>query len=117
MPRKKTNLWQDLARGFVRGFIDEVINQDTPQVKQPKVKKTKQGIKSKSKRSRYISKSVRVAVFRKDNFKCVFCGRSSKQVELQIDHIYPFGKGGSNEIDNLQTLCIDCNQGKSDQIF
>ena len=62
-----------------------------------------------------ISSSVRVDVLRRDNYRCVFCGRTSKSVELQIDHIVPFSKGGSNKIDNLQTLCIDCNLGKSDR--
>ena len=114
MPRKKTNLFQGLARGFVKGFIDEVINQNKPKTKPPKKKSQK---KNNSKRSRYISKSVRVAVLTRDNFRCVFCGRNSQQIELQIDHIFPFSKGGSNDINNLQTLCIDCNLGKSDQII
>ncbi|MEO1672395.1 MAG: HNH endonuclease [Cyanobacteria bacterium J06631_2] len=67
--------------------------------------------------SRYISKSVRVSVLHRDKYKCVFCGRDSQQIELQIDHIIPFSKGGSNERDNLQTLCIDCNLGKSDRLL
>ena len=67
--------------------------------------------------SRYISKSVRVTVLNRDNFKCVFCGRNSQQIELHIDHIIPFSKGGSNDISNLQTLCVDCNLGKSDRIL
>ncbi|NEO31194.1 MAG: HNH endonuclease [Symploca sp. SIO3C6] len=48
----------------------------------------------------------------KDNYKCVFCGRISSEVKLEVDHILPFSKGGKNDISNLQTLCFDCNRGK-----
>jgi 5-methylcytosine-specific restriction endonuclease McrA len=66
----------------------------------------------KQKQSRYISPSVRVSVLHRDGYKCVFCGRSSKQAQLEVDHIVPFCEGGSNDPNNLQTLCIDCNRGK-----
>lgn len=99
---------------LVRGLLREVIIASSP----PKPKKTrKKKAKTWKKRSRYISASTRVNVLRRDNYRCVFCGVSAKKAELQIDHIIPFSKGGSNEIDNLQTLCIDCNQGKGNRFF
>jgi 5-methylcytosine-specific restriction endonuclease McrA len=36
-------------------------------------------------------------------------------VTLHIDHIVPVSKGGASEMDNLQTLCFDCNEGKKNQ--
>ncbi|MCP2731068.1 HNH endonuclease [Symplocastrum sp. BBK-W-15] len=56
--------------------------------------------------------SVRVSVLHRDGYKCVFCGRNSKEVPLEVDHIIPFVKGGSHDLSNLQTLCFDCNRGK-----
>ncbi len=49
-------------------------------------------------------------IFRKDNYECVFCGRGRKDgVEICADHIKPKDKGGSNTLDNGQTLCMEHN--------
>jgi len=62
-----------------------------------------------------ISKSTRFEVFKRDGFKCQYCGRSAPDVILEIDHIVPVSKGGGNEILNLVTSCVDCNRGKRDK--
>lgn len=59
----------------------------------------------------------RHAVFVRDNYRCVECGATNKDTILHVDHIHPKSKGGSNELSNLQTLCILCNLGKSDTIW
>ena len=64
-----------------------------------------------------ISKGLSVRVFQKDNFKCVYCGQGPEDSVLQVDHIHPVALGGRNELENLQTLCIDCNAGKRDYII
>ena len=69
------------------------------------------------KTSRDINLRMRFKVLQRDNFKCCTCGASPAKdpsVELHIDHIMPWSKGGETEIDNLQTLCSKCNLGKSD---
>ena len=48
------------------------------------------------------------------NFQCVYCGSKDK---IQIDHIWPLSKGGTNHIDNLQPLCRFCNYSKHDKIL
>ncbi|MDJ0617843.1 MAG: HNH endonuclease [Calothrix sp. MO_192.B10] len=118
MPKKTPNPLQKLVRGAIRDLINQVNTQNAKKRKKPKTKKpdaTKSQSKSKqekSKRSRYIPASVRVSVLHRDGYKCVFCGRNAKQIQLEVDHIVPFSKKGSNQLENLQTLCIDCNRGK-----
>lgn len=53
---------------------------------------------------------VKEAIFRRDNYKCVVCGRGREDgVEICADHKIPKDKGGSNTIDNGQTLCAEHN--------
>jgi 5-methylcytosine-specific restriction endonuclease McrA len=41
---------------------------------------------------------------------CAYCG--VKNVPLNIDHIHPRARGGSDRVSNLTLACIDCNQAK-----
>lgn len=73
--------------------------------------------KIKDEDKRNIPLKLRLQVLDRDNFKCVYCGRSPAThlgVNLHIDHIKPFSDGGKTELGNLQTLCQDCNWGKGD---
>lgn len=66
---------------------------------------------------RTIPLKLRLKVLQRDNFKCVYCGASpatNSNIQLHIDHIDPFSKGGKSEFGNLQTLCQNCNWGKGD---
>jgi len=59
-----------------------------------------------------LGKKLRFEVFKRDNFQCVYCGKSPPDVTLEIDHIEPVSKGGDNDINNLVSSCFDCNRGK-----
>ncbi len=123
MANKQPNPLQKMARGFVRDLINHANNQKP--AKSSKTKREKLIVENSEldskfknkKRSRYIPASLRVSVLTRDNYKCVFCGRTSTQVQLEVDHIKPFSKGGSHEIKNLQTLCIECNRGKGARLL
>lgn len=66
---------------------------------------------SKPKR-RAISKKTRFEVFKRDGFKCQYCGDHPPKVVLQVDHIVAVANGGRNEMDNYITACQPCNLGK-----
>lgn len=71
----------------------------------------------KHKTSRDINWRMRFIVMRRDNFKCIICGKSpakNPEVELHVDHIKAWAEGGETVLENLQTLCSVCNIGKSD---
>lgn len=83
---------------------------------QPKTKAKKS---SGNKSSRIVSDKLRYQVLKRDSFKCCACGASPAKdpsVELHIDHVIPWSKGGETTLENLQTLCSKCNLGKSDSL-
>ncbi len=74
------------------------------------------GTKKNIEKTRTIPLNVRLKVLSRDNFRCAFCGKSPATdigTKLHVDHIIPFSKGGTNSYENLQTLCEECNIGKS----
>ena len=65
-----------------------------------------------------VGRRRRFAIFRRDGYRCQLCGASHDgKTKLHVDHKVPLAKGGSNEDDNLWTLCEDCNLGKSDALL
>jgi hypothetical protein len=64
---------------------------------------------------REIRPGLRFRVFLRDRFRCVACGRSPAthlNIELHADHRQAVANGGRTTLENLQTLCQDCNLGK-----
>ncbi len=57
-----------------------------------------------------FSEKVKEEIFKRDGYKCMLCGRGRKDgVEICADHIKPKDKGGTNDIDNGETLCMEHN--------
>jgi len=54
--------------------------------------------------------SVKEEIFKRDNYRCVVCGRGKADgVEIHADHKIPLDKGGINTAENGQTLCSEHN--------
>lgn len=96
----------------------EILEEDLKQNRESEKTLNKNTKENQNIESRSIPLSVRLQVLNRDSFRCVFCGKSPATdlgAKLHIDHIHPFSKGGKAVIENLQTLCQECNMGKSDK--
>jgi len=56
---------------------------------------------------------VREYLLEKWNRQCAYCG--VEEVPLEVEHIKPRSKGGTNRISNLTLACHECNQAKGNQ--
>jgi transposase len=106
-------------RAALSAFIKHV-NQPSPAASQtlPIQSPQKPAESAPASAPRSISLSLRYKVLCRDHFRCVICGRSPAKdhsIELHIDHIIPWSKGGQNVEENLRALCLDCNLGKGDK--
>ncbi|NES70336.1 MAG: HNH endonuclease, partial [Okeania sp. SIO2D1] len=60
-----------------------------------------------------VCQEVREYLLEKCGRKCAYCG--AENVPLEIEHIHPRSKGGSNCVSNLTLACAPCNQAKGNQ--
>jgi len=115
--------WRKALKAFIA-----FVNNDLPQQAEPEFvdscsaeEEKKENVSTQTplvlQGSRHISWRLRFLVMRRDDFKCQCCGNSpalSPGLILHVDHVHPWSKGGRTTKDNLQTLCEQCNIGKSD---
>lgn len=57
---------------------------------------------------------VREQVLTRDNHICHYCGKSEDKME--VDHLIPVSKGGTDELNNLVAACQKCNRAKGDRL-
>ncbi len=62
-----------------------------------------------------VPDSLRYEVLKAANGRCALCGITKEERPLQVDHIKPRSRGGTNAFENLQALCDECNRAKSDR--
>ena len=61
-------------------------------------------------RRKGIDAGLRLRIYRRDGFTCVYCGTTTGP--FQLDHVRPYSKGGQDREDNLVTACRPCNMAK-----
>ena len=69
---------------------------------------------------RTFSDSQKLKAYERQKHRCPLCQKKGIEDEyafedMQGDHIIPWCRGGTTTDDNLQMLCRDCNNGKSDK--
>lgn len=52
------------------------------------------------------------ALFERDNYQCLYCGRYFDGADLTRDHILPSSRGGRDSWENVVAACRRCNQHK-----
>ena len=85
----------------------ELVKFDSQKLQQPKIsgKEYQQGT--------LYQYEVREYLLEKWNRTCAYCG--AKDIPLEVEHIVPRSRGGSNRVSNLCIACVPCNQSKSNQ--
>lgn len=111
---KRFGSWRKALEKFIDYINSEVTENSTEEVNDVKESNSeKEAIKHKTKRG--ISDRLRFKILMRDGFTCKKCGRSpvkERDVELHVDHIHPWSKGGETVPENLETKCKRCNLGK-----
>lgn len=55
------------------------------------------------------------ALFARDQFLCLYCGRQHHRAALTRDHVQPVSKGGRDVWENVVTACVQCNSRKGNR--
>ncbi len=61
-------------------------------------------------------KFTRQNVFLRDKHTCQYCAKIFMERELNLDHVYPRGRGGKTHWENIVTSCIPCNTRKANRL-
>lgn len=101
-----TNTWVDRLCRFtpVAEIRQELVRFDLQQMENPEISG------AEYQQGELAGYEVREYLLNKWDRKCTYC--KAENVPLQIEHIHPKAKGGSNRISNLCLACEKCNQKK-----
>jgi 5-methylcytosine-specific restriction endonuclease McrA len=89
----------------VSGISQELVRFDLQKMENPEISEVEY------QQGTLAGYEVREYLLEKWNRTCAYCG--AKDVPLEIDHIHPRSKGGTDRVSNLTLACHDCNnQGK-----
>lgn len=91
----------------VTEIVEELVKFDAQKLQNPEISGTEY------QQGTLFEYEVREYLLEKFGRKCVYCG--AENVPLNIEHVVPKARGGSNRVSNLVLSCVDCNQKKDAQ--
>jgi 5-methylcytosine-specific restriction endonuclease McrA len=91
----------------VVGVAQELVRFDLQKIENPEIS----GVEYQQ--GTLAGYEVREYLLEKWGRKCAYCG--AEHIPLNIDHIHPRAKGGTNRVSNLTLSCVPCNQKKGSQ--
>jgi hypothetical protein len=110
-PAFNVDLLHHVARIEISESGVDMENLDYETLAQPGI------VKGQNRRRGNISLELRDTLLREANYACIECGaRATDGATLEVDHIVPFSRGGSDECENLQILCATCNRKKGSKL-
>jgi len=92
---------------YVGGLSMELVKFDTQAMQNPEVSGTEY------QRGTLFGYEIREYLLEKWGRRCAYCG--AKDVPMEVDHIVPRSRGGSDRISNLTLACHTCNQRKGNR--
>ena len=57
----------------------------------------------------------RKTIYKRDEYKCQYCGQKPSTEELSIDHVIPRSHGGLTTWENCVLACVKCNTKKANR--
>jgi hypothetical protein len=111
---KRFGSWGKALKLFVE-YVNGDNEESESQLQEIVENTTEIKVEIKHKTTREISDRLRFRILMRDGFTCKSCGKSpitEMGVELHVDHILPWSKGGETVPENLETKCKQCNLGK-----
>ncbi|MEN8661457.1 MAG: HNH endonuclease [Lentimonas sp.] len=58
----------------------------------------------------------RETLFKRDHYRCQYCGNNYEDSHLNMDHVIPKDRGGRTSWENIVTSCIKCNTHKANRL-
>jgi hypothetical protein len=105
---KRFGTWNKALLTFEEFINSGVVSEPSP---------AERARQARKRTARKINWRLRAQVLIRDNCICQMCGASPAKdpsVLLHADHIKAWSRGGETMLENLRTLCLTCNVGKSD---